>query len=102
MEIIDINDIVINTKKYKNLNFNVSSDRIDVVIARIIGKSRKDVNNYINKGKIMLNYNILKKNSTNLKVNDVFSIQKYDKYIYRGIIKQTKKENLIISIDNYI
>lgn len=101
IEEISLSEININKVKYQNMNYNVSSNRIDVVIAKIINKSRNDVNSLINKNKVLLNYNILKKNNYNLKENDIFSISGYGKFIYRNIVSKTKKGNIIIHIDKY-
>ena len=50
---------------------------------------------------IILNYDILKNNSYQLKENDVFSIRRFGKYKYIKIIKQTKNSNFIIECHKY-
>ncbi len=102
IEEVSINDVHIETKRFEELTISVPSNRIDVVISKLINKSREDVKKLINKNKVLLNYNYLDKGSVILKDNDVFSINKYGKYIYRGIEKTTKKKNIIIKIDKYI
>ena len=39
---------------------------------------------------VILNYDIVTKNSTVLEPNDVFSIRRFGKYRFNGIIKNTK------------
>jgi RNA-binding protein YlmH len=51
---------------------------------------------------IILNYSLLKDGSINLKENDIFSIRKYGKYKFNKIIKNTKKDNIIIEYYKYI
>lgn len=89
-------------KRYEELEFIVSSFRIDTVIARIIGSSRDKVKEKIKRKTIMMNYDVLSSGSYVLKENDVFSIKKYGKYKFMGIVKTTKKDNYIIKIYKYV
>lgn len=98
---IDFNTLKISKEKFERLNINVSSIRIDVIISKLINKSRKESDNLISKGKVLINYSVLKRVSYFLQENDVFSITGYGKYIYRGIINKTKKGNNIVIIDKY-
>ena len=50
----------------------------------------------------MINYNYLSNNSYTLQDGDIFSIRKFGKYKYVGIIKTTKKDNYIIKYLKYI
>lgn len=87
-------------RKYETIKLLVPSLRIDVIIAKITKKSRSEVLDIIKDKQVLLNYEILEK-ITNLKENDVFSIRKYGKYIYKGIDGNTKN-NIVISLDKYI
>ena len=83
---VDLN-ISLNFKiNYEVKNYIVSSLRID---------------NIINK-EIIINYNENIKPSYTLKENDIFSIRKYGKYKFKGIVKTTKKSSLIIEVLKYI
>ena len=50
---------------------------------------------------VILNYSILKNSSTLLKENDIFSIRRKGKYKFSKIIKNTKKDNIIIEYYRY-
>lgn len=89
-------------RKYEELDIIVSSLRIDTVISRIIKTNREEVINKIKDKEIILNYEILNKNSYILKENDIFSIRRYGKYKFIGIINNTKKNNLVIKCYKYI
>lgn len=89
-------------RRYEENEVIVSSLRIDTVISRIINTNRKDVLNKIKDKEIILNYEVLKKNSYTLKENDIFSIRKYGKYKYIGVINNTKKNNLVIKYLKYM
>ncbi len=88
-------------KEYETIQIISSSNRIDTVIARLIKTSRTNIIEKIKSKEIILNYDILKKNSYLLKENDVFSIRRHGKYQYLGITKETKSKNYIITIKKY-
>ena len=86
-------------REYQEYEIIVTSLRIDAVISRITGISRTMVISKIKNKEVYLNYEILTNNSYVLKENDIFSIRKYGKY--NKVIKNTKKDNLIISYYKY-
>ena len=88
-------------REYQEYEIIVTSLRIDAVISRITGISRTMVISKIKNKEVYLNYEILTNNSYVLKENDIFSIRKYGKYKYNKVIKNTKKDNLIISYYKY-
>lgn len=104
---IDLREISIDTFKdyersYKEEIHIVSSNRIDTVISSIIHTGRNNINDKIKKKEIILNYDFLKSVSYKLRDGDTFSIKKIGKFKYNGIIKNTKSNNLIISIYKYL
>lgn len=104
---IELREISIDTFKdyersYKEEIHIVSSNRIDTVISSIIHTGRNNINDKIKKKEIILNYDFLKSVSYKLRDGDTFSIKKIGKFKYNGIIKNTKSNNLIISIYKYL
>ena len=89
-------------RSYKEEIHIVSSNRIDTVISSIIHTGRNNINDKIKKKEIILNYDFLKSVSYKLRDGDTFSIKKIGKFKYNGIIKNTKSNNLIISIYKYL
>ena len=89
-------------RKYEELTTIVTSLRIDNVISKIIGVNRKKILSKINNKEVILNNNILIKNTYVLKENDIFSIRGYGKYKYIGIINNTKKDNYVIRVLKYV
>ena len=87
---------------YEVKNYIVSSLRIDNIISSIIGDSRNGVLDKFKNKEIIINYNENIKPSYTLKENDIFSIKKYGKYKFKGIVKTTKKSSLIIEVLKYI
>ena len=102
LEEIDFNYLSNYKRKYEENKIIVSSLRIDNVISKIIKTNRDKVIDKIKNKEIILNYEIVNKNSIILKENDIFSIRRYGKYKFIGIEKSTKKDNYIIKYLKYI
>ena len=86
---------------YDYLNLKVDSLRLDLVISKLLSKSRSQVKELINNGEVILNYEVLKNGSYGLKENDVFSIRRHGKYKYLEISNTTKRNSLIIKLQKY-
>lgn len=88
--------------EYEEIQIITSSLRIDSVIAKVIHTNRETVKDLIKDKKIFYNYDLLKDSAKAINENDIFSIRRYGKYKFSGIINTTKKDNLIIKILKYI
>ena len=96
-------EVISNYKRvYQEIEFIVTSLRIDTVISRLIGTSRENIKKYFNEDDIILNYEVCHKINYNLTENDIFSIRKHGKYKFIGIVKESKKGNYIIKCLKYI
>ena len=89
-------------RKYKEIIVNVKSNRVDLIISKLTGLSRRVVKDMINNKEIILNYQILTSNSYQFRENDIFSIRGYGKYKYIEIINKTKKNNYLVKCLKYI
>ena len=89
-------------QEYEECIIIVPSIRVDVIVSKIINSSRSNALEKIKNGDIYLNYELLTKPTYMLKENDIFSIRKYGKYKFNGIINETKKGNIIVNISKYV
>lgn len=89
-------------RKYEELEFIVSSLRIDTIISRIVKSNRDFTKEKMKAREIMLNYDYLKNDSYKLKEGDIFSIRKYGKYKFIKITNTTKKDNYVVLIHKYL
>ena len=89
-------------RSYEKYEVIVSSARIDSVVSSIINSSRTKAIEKIKNKEVIVNYEVMNKNSYVLKQNDVFSIRRYGKYRFVGIIKNTKKNNYVVKCMKYI
>lgn len=89
-------------RNYESIELIVSSTRIDTVVSTLCHTNRNKIKEMINKKEIFYNYDYLKEPSIKLKEMDTFSIKKIGKFKYKGILKSTKGNHLIIEILKYI
>ena len=89
-------------REYQTIEIISSSERTDTIISHLVNINRNKIKEIIKNKDIILNYEILTNSSKKLIIGDTFSIRKYGKYKYLGIIKETKSGNFVIRIDKYI
>ncbi len=102
LEEVDLSVLDNYERKYEENEIIVSSLRIDNIISGIINTSRKVALDKIKNKEVIVNYEVMVKSSYILKENDIFSIRRYGKYKFVGIIKSTKKNNYIVKYLKYI
>ena len=102
LEEVDLSVLDNYERKYEEKEIIVSSLRIDNIISGIINTSRKVALDKIKNKEVVVNYDVMNKNSYILKENDIFSIRRYGKYKFVGIVKSTKKNNFIVRYLKYI
>jgi len=89
-------------RSYEQVEIILSSLRIDNAVSVLANVSRKNAIDKIKNNEVVVNCNVITKNSYTLKENDIFSIRKLGKYKYVGIIKNTKNNNYIVKLLKYI
>ena len=89
-------------RKYEENEMIVSSLRIDSIVSSIIKSSRSKALEKIKNKEVIVNYEVMSKNSYLLKENDIFSIRRHGKYKFVGIVKSTKKDNYIVKYLKYV
>ena len=102
LEEVDLSVLDNYERKYEEKEMIISSLRIDNVVSGIINTSRKVALDKIKNKEVVVNYDVMNKNSYILKENDIFSIRRYGKYKFVGIVKSTKKNNYIVKYLKYI
>ena len=102
LEEVDLSVLDNYERKYEEKEIIVSSLRIDNIISGIINTSRKIALDKIKNKEVIVNYDVMNKNSYILKENAIFSIRRYGKYKFVGIVKSTKKNNYIVKYLKYI
>ena len=81
---------------------NVSSIRVDSVLARLYHLSRSAAQELVAGGNLLVNGRSVLSISYEPKEGDVLTVRGYGKLIYRGPEHETKKGRLVVSVDRYI
>lgn len=102
LEEVDLSVLDNYERNYEEKEMIISSLRIDNIVSGIINTSRKVALDKIKNKEVIVNYDVMNKNSYILKENDIFSIRRYGKYKFVGIVKSTKKNNFIVRYLKYI
>lgn len=82
----------------KEITGTVSTVRLDSIMALTLKGSRSSLQGLISSGKVFVNSKNILSNSYILKENDIVSVRGYGKFIFAGIVNQTKKERLLVKI----
>ncbi|MDD7281808.1 MAG: YlmH/Sll1252 family protein [Erysipelotrichaceae bacterium] len=94
-------NIPLNIQNFKELHINCASNRLDAIVAQLARCSRKEALNKIHHKDVKLNDFELEENCQ-LCLNDVVSIHRVGKFIYRGVVSTTKKDRYILKFDQFI
>lgn len=83
----------------ENIELIVSSERLDVIVAAVYNLSRSKVLPYFEHEKVFINGKAEQRASTVANINDKISVRGFGRFIYKGVLRHTKKDRLVISID---
>lgn len=93
IEKIENADIIVNKIEYEQIIKIVTSMRLDVIISALCNISRQEANKLISRELIKVNWEIIDKNSYELKMGDLLSIRGYGRIFIKENLGATKKDN---------
>ncbi|MFA9377185.1 MAG: YlmH/Sll1252 family protein [Lachnotalea sp.] len=88
--------------EFKIIKGSIATARIDSVLTVCCATSRSEAVDYIMSKKVFINGRLIEANSEILKNNDVISVRGVGKFIYTGVLSETKKGRIYIEIKKYI
>ncbi|MBR5544601.1 MAG: hypothetical protein IKU66_03930 [Clostridia bacterium] len=83
----------------ENREIIVSSERLDVIVSAIYKMSRSQVLPIFHTEKIFVNGAVKTSPSATLNVGNKVSVRGFGRFIYNGVLRHTKKDRLVISVD---
>ena len=83
----------------ENLEIIVSSERLDVIVSAIYKMSRSQVLPIFHTEKVFVNGIVKTSPSATLNMGDKVSVRGFGRFIYNGVLRHTKKDRLVISVD---
>lgn len=102
--IVSICDVIPEGELYKTeeKTVQISSERLDAVIARIYNLSREDAQRLFAKGLVFASGREISSTSYAPKENEKISVRGYGRFIYRGYISSSKKGKLNVLCELYV
>lgn len=89
-------------QKFKQLNINVASMRLDAVISSLLNTSRTLASNLISSGNVKVNYVNVDESSKKLNEGDMLSIKGHGRYILESVIRTTRSDRMVLSIKQFV
>lgn len=96
--IIKVTSVIREPMKQVIKTINVSSMRVDVIVATLYHLARNKVVMLINGKKILINYQLVTKPSKEVSIGDIISFKNKGRIIIKSIGKKTKKGRLQLNI----
>ena len=88
--------------KTEGKTIQISSERLDAVIARVYNLSRDDAQRLFLKGLVFASGKEISSTSYTPKENEKISVRGYGRFIYRGFTSNTKKGKLNVLVELYV
>lgn len=95
----ELPDIAVNKPDITSIN--VASERLDAVIAAVYKMSRGESQALFAQGKVFVNSRMTANTSLQPDTGAVISVRGQGRFIYEGIVKETKKGRLFVSVRIY-
>ncbi|MFV0464882.1 MAG: YlmH/Sll1252 family protein [Lachnospiraceae bacterium] len=95
-------DKVISEQEFEELEYIVSSTRLDAIVSSITRSSRSKAVQMIQAQKIFLDGIVTTENARICKENVSISIRGHGKFLFTGTKSQTKKGNIVIHIKKFV
>ncbi|MGI6020351.1 MAG: YlmH/Sll1252 family protein [Lachnospiraceae bacterium] len=86
---------------FREMRVNVASERIDALVAALIGKSRNTASEAIKAQKVFIDGKLIDGGSAVMKPGNIISVRGFGKFRYEGIEHETKKGRLFVIVKKY-
>ena len=101
LEILNVNFIPSNFRKFEDERIIVSSLRLDCFVKELARTSREIAQKFIKSGNVNLNYDECKDFDKKINENDIISIRKEGKFKVDSLGGLTKKNKYVVNIKRY-
>lgn len=88
--------------EFKEETMLISSMRLDNFVSAVTGLSRQKSTDEIEKGNVLLNYNMQKDKSAEIKEGDILTVKKFGKFKFSEIKGESRKNKIRINIKKFI
>lgn len=101
IEEIDIIKARKKTNNFEELSIIVSSMRVDNIVAELISSSRNKAVEFIENERVLVNYDIISKNSKMINYGDIITIRGKGKFIIDALVRNTRGDRLVVGVRKY-
>ncbi len=85
----------------QNSEIIISSERLDVIVSAVYKMSRSQVLPLFHTEKVFVNGVVKTSPSQTVKQGDKISVRGFGRFVYNGVLRNTKKDRLVISVDMF-
>ena len=101
IEVIEIDKLREKEDKFENKSIIVSSMRIDNIVSELTNCSRNKAEELIENERVLINYEIINKNSKIVINGDIVTVRGKGKFIINEVIRKTKNGKLVVEVKKY-
>jgi len=102
LERIDRHMLLPPEQQYQIIHLTVSSLRLDTIVAQIYHQSRSNVTEWIMKGHVKVNWQVIERSDYNLQINDLVSVKGFGRFKFLVKEGNTKKGRIRLKIGKLI
>ncbi len=100
IDILDLSQIHTKGKNIEEFSIIVSSMRIDSFVSEIAHCSRNKAEEIINQERVMINYEVIVRNSKTVNIGDILTVRGFGRFIVKAILRKTKSETIVIVLQH--
>ena len=100
IDILDLSQIHTKEKNIEEFSIIVSSMRIDSFVSEIAHCSRNKAEEIINQERVMINYEVILRNSKTVNIGDILTVRGFGRFIVKEILRKTKSEKIVIVLQH--
>lgn len=101
IEEIDIIKARKKTNNFEELSIIVSSMRVDNIVAELVSSSRNKAVEFIENERVLVNYDIISKNSKMINYGNIITIRGKGKFIIDALVRNTRGDRLVVGVRKY-
>lgn len=88
--------------RLQNQNINIASERIDCIVSQFLKVGRSETAEIISSGRLFINGRCCQSCSKPLNCGDIVSIRGDGRFVFRGVVRETRKNRFVAEIDRFI
>lgn len=101
IEEIDIDKSRKKIENFEEISIIVSSMRVDNIVAELISSSRNKAVEMVEDERVLVNYDVIYKNSKMINFGDIITIRGKGKFIIDALVRNTRGDRFVIKVRKY-